>query len=97
MMDIAGIIHTGEFKLNGSIQQLPDIACDMAYLKAPNGNANPVYVGGPTVTVANGETDTTTGIPLAKNEATPWIPVKNLSHLYVIGTADEDIMYFVVG
>lgn len=96
-MNVAGIIHTGEFKIDGSIQQLPNVPCNMVLIKAWNGNGNAFYIGGPTVTVTDSETDETTGLEMMKSEVTPWLFVTNLNTLYVIGTSANGFTYICIG
>jgi hypothetical protein len=55
-------VVSGELQGSASAVQGPDIACLQVTFKALASNAGNVYLGGAGVTVADGTTDTTTGL-----------------------------------
>jgi hypothetical protein len=91
-MAIVGNMSTGEFTLSGSAQQLPDVTCERVTIKALSTNTHSMYVGGAGVTAANGTTDLTTGLELAKSEEIT-LEVPTMQQLWVIGTAAEGLTY----
>ena len=90
-------IATGEIAGNVAATQLPDIACQAVRFKAVIGNAGNVYLGAAAVTKVNGTADVTTGWELDAGEETDWIPVSNLSVLYLISdNAGDDLVYMAL-
>jgi len=91
------IIKTGEIAGSLSIEQLPDIPCVMVKIKAKAGNSGKVYIGGSSVTVVDGTTDTTTGYQLAASADTDWLYVGNLNQLYAIcDTGGDGLVYIAL-
>lgn len=88
--------HSGEINVTVSAVQLPDIDCSLVAFKAQTGNAGVVYIGGPGVTVTDGSTDTKSGWPLAPDEETGWLPVRNLNKIWVIGSASGDDLSYML-
>lgn len=90
-------VVTGEVAGSVTAAQLPDIDCEFVKIKAHANNAASVYIGPAGVTVANGTTDATTGLELAPGDDSGWLPIDDLSKLYIIGTnATDDITYLAV-
>jgi len=87
-------VATGELIGVTAATQLPSVACKMVNIKACNDNAGNVYIGGSGVTVANGATDTTTGLQLDAGEETGWLTVDNLDTFYRIAdNVGDDLTY----
>lgn len=90
-------IACGELIGTASATQLPSVACKMVNIKACNDNAGNVYIGGSGVTVANGATDTTTGLQLDAGEETGWLTISNLNILYRIAdNTGDDCTYLAL-
>jgi hypothetical protein len=96
LLDVQG---TGEFVVGASSLQLPALKGRLARIKAPSANTGRVCVGAAsTVTVDDGTTDTTTGFVLQAGDDTGWIPIADLSRLWVIGSAAaQRLTYIVLG
>lgn len=87
----------GELAGTATALQLPDISCRMVMFKARYVNTGKVYLGKSGVTKADGSTDTTTGFVLNPGEATPWIPIDNLSRLYrICDSANDHLVYMAL-
>lgn len=92
-----GTVASGELQGSATALQLPSIDCVLVRFKALASNAGNVYLGGAGVTVANGTTDTTSGIQIAPGDDTGWIPVNNLSLLYrICDNAGDDLTYLAL-
>ncbi len=90
-------ILSGEVSGSVTAKQLPTVRSYLISIKAENGNAGDVYLGISGVTVADGTTDTTTGLELSAGETTGWIPASNLNLFYIIcDNAGDDITYMVI-
>lgn len=91
-------ILTGAISGETSATKLPNIDVSGVVLKAQAGNAGKVYIGNSGVTKpTDSTTDTTTGFELAAGDETPWIPIHNLSALYLIcDNAGDDLTYFAL-
>ena len=90
-------VVSGELAGSATAVQMPDIVCKLVNFKAVNGNAGMVYVGGPGVTVVDGNTDTTTGFQLDADAETGWIPCINLKYFYrICDNAGDDLTYIAV-
>lgn len=78
--------------------QLPDIACNLVNIQAQSTNAGSVYIGNSSaVTVPGGTTNQTAGWELDAGQQTGWLPLSNLSQLWIIGdNAGDDIIYMLV-
>lgn len=97
-MEVYSHVYSGEVSGSAAIKQLPDVDCRMVMFSAPITNANPIWLGGSTVTLADGTTDITSGFELVAGASTPLIPVVNVNKFYVrCTTATDDILYFAVG
>src|SRR3990167_3376225 len=76
MFPVFATVATGE--VAGSANSTTPTVCPtvagplIVKLKASYDNAGRVYIGGSAVTIANGATDTTTGLQLSAGEETPW-------------------------
>lgn len=80
-----------------SAEQMPDVPCQMVYIKAINSNAGNVYIGFVGVTVVDGTTDTTSGYELAAGQALGPIPIDNLNRLYIIcNNTGDDVSYLAL-
>lgn len=91
------ISGVGEVSGSATAKQLPTVTGGLCLVKAENGNAGDVYVGISGVTVADGTTDTTSGIELSASETTGWMPCTNLNNFYIItDNAGDDITYMVI-
>lgn len=85
---------SGELAGAVAATQMPSVACEAVNFKAAYDNAGRVYIGIAGVTVANGATDTTTGIQLSAGEETGWLPCDNLNRFYRISdNAGDDVTY----
>jgi outer membrane murein-binding lipoprotein Lpp len=74
-----------------SATQFASVAAKWVKVKAQYDNAGRVYIGVSSVTKSDGTTDTTSGWQLNAGEETPWLPLSNLSQLYLIcdNTGDD--------
>lgn len=92
------VVGHGERAGSATAVQLPTLACREVHIKAQTGNAGNVYLGfSSAVTVAAGDTDTTTGYELDAGQEVIW-PLKNLNELYMIcNNAGDDITYICFG
>lgn len=86
---------TGEIGVGATEVQGPDIECKMAMIVADPGNSGVVYVGLKTgVTVTDGTTDITSGIPRSAGQDTGWLFVGNLNELFFIASgAGQSVAY----
>ena len=98
------VVAVGEMTGSASAKQLPAQAGRFATIRAFPANANPVYIGGPGVTVPDGTTDAVgwhsggDGYPLQAGEAITLPLVSDLDELWLIGTAaTADIHILVEG
>ena len=92
-----GKIQSGERQGSATAVQLPDISCRAVAISALSSNAGSVWLGGPGVTVADGTTDTTSGLELQAGDMTQFVPVDNLSVFYIIcDNAGDDITYLAL-
>ena len=90
-------VVSGEIQGSATAEQMPDISCKRVIFFGMIGNAGNVHIGGPGVTVPDGTTDTTSGIPLDAGDASPWMPISNLNLLYYIcDNAGDDILYLAL-
>lgn len=90
-------VACGELAGNAAATQMPSVACKLIKFKAEIDNAGNVYIGGSTVTKADGTTDTTTGLQLAAGEETPWMPVTNANIFYrICDNAGDDLTYIAL-
>lgn len=89
--------QSGELAGSVAAVQMPDVPCRMVRFKAHSDNAGNVYIGGAGVTVANGATDTTTGLQLDAGDDTGWIATDNLNRFYRISdNAGDDLTYLAM-
>lgn len=87
----------GELQGSATALQLPNIPCRMVWFKALADNAGNVYLGGSGVTVADGTTDTTSGIELDAGDMIGPIPIVNLNLLYrICNNAGDDLTYLAL-
>jgi len=85
----------GEFIAGTAALQLPNVACQLAWLKADSNNADQVYFGGSGVTTPNGTADTTSGIELDAGDMWGPIPISNLNLMYGVSDTDaQKVEYF---
>lgn len=90
-------VRSGELAGAVAAAQLPNVPACLARFRAPDDNAGRVYLGGAGVTVADGATDTTTGLALSAGDDTGWIPVDNLNRFWRISdNAGDDLVYLVL-
>lgn len=90
-------VANGELAGSTNAAQMQDIACKLVKFKASYDNVGRVYIGASGVTVANGSTDTSTGLQLSAGDETGWIPVDNLNRLYrICDNAGDDLTYLLV-
>ena len=88
---------SGELAGSATAVQMPDISCNAVQFTALTDNAGNVYIGGPGVTVPDGTTDTTSGVPLAAGYSLQFIPCRNLSIFYYIcDNAGDDLVYLAL-
>jgi len=96
-MSTYNIIRCGEVSGSATAKQLPDIDAKLVNIKASIDNAGNVYLGGAGVTIADGNTDATTGLVLDAGQETGWMSLPNLNLLYIIcDNAGDDITYLVL-
>ena len=94
---IYNTVKTGELAGSATALQLPDIPCQMVMFVATNSNAGDVYLGVSGVTAAAGTTTTTAGWEMKPSAQTPWIPIANLSLLFLIcDNAGDDLTYMAL-
>jgi len=94
MPDCFNSLVSGEVSGSATAKNLPSIPCRLALIQAEHDNVGRVFWGGPGVTKPDGITDTTSGLPLAASSFSPWLPIENLSQLYIIcDNAGDDIVY----
>ena len=80
-----------------SATQFASVAAKWVKVKAEYDNAGRVYLGGSSVTKVDGTTDTTSGWQLNAGDETPWLPLSNLSALYLIcDNTGDDTTYMVL-
>jgi hypothetical protein len=92
-----GTVACGERQGSASAVQLPSVVCKSVAIAAVGDNVGNVYLGGASVTVPDGTTDTTTGLELQPGDMTQFIPVANLNQFYIIcDNAGDDITYLAV-
>jgi hypothetical protein len=96
MPSFSNSFHSGELAGVLSATQNPDVGCQFVKFFAKDDNVGNVWLGGPGVTVGDGTTDTTTGVPLAKGKESPWIPVNNVHETYRICDNVGDVCYYMV-
>lgn len=92
-------VTTGEFAPGVAAAVFPTVSARLVRLKARAGNTGKVCIGDDaSVTLADGTTDTTSGLELSAGEDTGWLPIQNLNKLYGIGTgATDSVTYMVLG
>lgn len=84
--------HSGAGRISPgtSVYRGPSIPCEQVYFRAHPDNGGTVYFGGADV-------NSTSGMPLAAGEYSPWLPVQNIDQIYFIADNDTDyIQYFMV-
>ncbi len=81
--------YAGNINVGAARVQLPAIACEMVQFKADPDNSGQVYLGG---------ADVTTGIgwQLEAGDMTGWIPIKNISLVYAIGSAASQKLHYMI-
>ena len=90
-------VASGELAGSVTTTQCPDITCNAVQFMALTDNVGNVYIGGPGVTVPNGVTDTTSGVPLAAGNPLQFIPCRNLKMFYYIcDNAGDDLVYLAI-
>lgn len=93
-------MKTGEKAGSTSAVALPSIEGGPYWvqLRAASSNAGKVYLSMESdVTKAAGTTTVTAGMELAAGEVTPWLPLSNLSQIYIIcDNAGDDVLYWIV-
>lgn len=90
-------VASGEIQGGTTLAQMPNVSCSMVKFKALASNAGNVYIGGPGVTVADGNSDATSGFELAPGDDSGWIPIDNLNKMYSVSNNNgDDLTYLVV-
>ena len=88
---------SGELAGSATAAQMPDITCNAVGFFALTDNVGNVYIGGPGVTVPNGVTDTTSGVPIAAGGQLQFIPCRNLKIFhYICDYAGDDLVYLAI-
>ena len=88
---------SGELEGSASAVQMPDITCNAVGFFALTDNVGNVYIGGSGVTVPDGTTDTTSGVPIAPGGQMQFIPCGNLRMFYYIcDNAGDDLVYLAI-
>jgi len=91
------VVVSGEIQGGTTAAQLPDIPCVIVKFRALASNSGNVYIGGSGVTIPDGVTDTTSGFELDAGQDTDWIPVENLSKLFMITDNNgDDVVYIAL-
>jgi len=95
---VLSIVGHGERAGSATAVQLPTQECRVVLIKAQSGNAGNVYLGrSSAVTVAAGDTDTTTGLELDAGQEI-WMEIGNLNQVYMIcNNAGDDVTYIAFG
>ncbi len=88
-------IATGELAGSATAVVNPTVACRLVMFKASYDNVGRVYIGISGVTVANGATDTTTGLQLSPGESTPWLPISNVNLTFRISDNTTDDLTYI--
>ena len=92
----------GEVQGSTTAKQLPSYPARFVTLRAFPGNSNPVYIGGPGVTVPAGTANAVgwvtsgAGYRLSAGEAITLPVVDNLDELYLRGTSADDDLHILV-
>lgn len=88
---------SGEIQGSATATQMPDITCNAVQFTALTDNVGNVYIGGAGVTVPDGTTDTTSGVPLSAGSSMQFIPIRNLNKFYYIcDNAGDDFVYLAL-
>lgn len=94
------IVGTGEIAGATSATVMPTVTGKWVKFKAAADNAGKVYIGKAGVTVSDGSTDATTGIPLLAGEWSDWLALgsNNLNELYrICDNSGDDLFYIIYG
>lgn len=96
--DLSNRPFVGEQAGSATAVQMPSVSAQMVKFKALRSNTGNVYIGRSSgVTVADGSTDTTTGLELGPGEDSGWIPVDNTNVFwYICNNATDDFTYMVI-
>ena len=90
-------VVSGEIQGSVSAAQMPDVSCRAVTFRAATDNVGNVYIGGSGVTVPDGSTDTTSGIPLEAGDWYQFVPCSNLNVFYYIcDNAGDDLLYNIL-
>lgn len=89
----------GEALVGLSAAALPQKRGRYCFVKALADNVGIIYLGNSaSVTAPTGATNATCGIELSAGETLPYIPIKDLSEIFAIGTdAGDGLTYGVFG
>lgn len=97
-MSFSTRLKTGELSGVTVATQNPDLGCQFVKFFMDGANVGNVYIGGPGVTIPDGTTDLTSGVPFGKGEETPWIPISNLNESWrICDNVGDDCVYMVTG
>lgn len=88
-------LRTGEVAGSATPKQLPRLECQAVRIKAVAANTGNVYIGTGGVRVVESADNDYAGWELAAGEETPWLFIRNLDQLWMIGSsAVDDIVFF---
>lgn len=91
------LVSSGEIQGSATAAQMPDISCRAVTFRAATDNSGDVFIGGPGVTIPDGTTDTTSGVPLEPGDWYQFVPCSNLNIFYYIcDNAGDDILYNIL-
>lgn len=90
-------VLSGELAGSVTAAQMPQRACKLVKFVALPDNAGNVYIGGASVTVAGGTTDTTSGLVLDAGQDSGWIPIADMNQLFrICDNAGDDLTYIAL-
>ena len=88
-------LRTGEVAGSAEPKQLPERPCQAVRIKAVRANTGNVYIGTGGVRAVESADNDYAGWELDAGEETPWLFIRNLDQLWMIGTtAADDIVFF---
>lgn len=85
-----GHFYAGRIAPSATRRQMPNIPCEMVFIKADPDNTGQVYIGGADVSSA-------IGMQLDAGEVTGWIPIKNTNLIwYICSSTAQNISYMII-
>jgi adhesin HecA-like repeat protein len=90
-------VISGEIQGSVTAAQMPDVSGRALTFRAALDNDGNVYIGGAGVTIPDGTTDTTSGIPLDAGDWYQFAPISNLNVFYYIcDNTGDDLLYNIL-